>query len=221
MNEAELAERFNKELDALLQGGEEGCFSPDAGALELAAAFARADFSGESAIKETLRTRLAGEDLSGGFARTLRALLCSGYARAALAAACVLLVLVPLTRRSAPPVTAPVTVPAPVPAPANVLPEFLPPLPAIPAARHAAAARAAVTEASGMFQPIPMARLEGEPIRDFPIGPAGGGSPIVSAGAREVRVENGSDIVLETEHAVFKYERRVTSPEEIFERRAL
>ncbi len=65
-----------------------------------------------------------------------------------------------------------------------------------------------------------MPSLKGEAIRDFPIGSAGNPDLVLSAG-RELRLENGSGLVWETEHAVFTIERRVIAPEELFQRRSL
>ena len=223
MNEAEVAEQFNKELEGVLRGGRGVYFSPDPGAMELASALARADFSGGSAIKESLRARLAGGySRPGRFAEAVRGLLRNVYARAALAAACLLLALLPLARRSGGPGVEPVRTPISEPGPAAGRPES-------PAA---AAWRTSTVRAPGrplrraaadpvIFNSIPMARLEGEPIRNFPIGAAGGGAPIVLIAGREVKLENGSGLVFETGSGVFTLERRVITPEDIFERRVL
>ena len=94
MKEAEIAELFNKELDALLQDGQERVFSPDSGAMELAGELVRTDFSGQSLIKESLRERLAGNE-AGGLTEALRSLFSNNYARAALAAAVLVVALLP------------------------------------------------------------------------------------------------------------------------------
>lgn len=226
MNETELAEQFNKKLDDILAGGEGASFSPDPGALELAAALSRADFSSDSAIRGPLRERLAGgAEVPGLFWQLLRGLLRNVYARSALAAACLLLVLLPLVRRS----------PGPVTGPAGLLSEPLRPaavltvLPALPPARAGKpAVRAAgyplprVNPDPGIFSSLPMPRLAGEPLPDFPIESSGKGNPeMILAAVSEVRLENGSDLVWETERAVFTIERRVISPEELFQRRSL
>ncbi|MDP2867166.1 MAG: hypothetical protein Q8O90_13075, partial [Elusimicrobiota bacterium] len=100
MNETEQAELFNRELDALLRDWKEPVFAADPGAMSLAAELARADFSGESLIKESLRDRLAGGE-AGGLIKTLRELFANNYARAAMAAALLLVALLPLARRPA------------------------------------------------------------------------------------------------------------------------
>ena len=234
MNEAELAERFNAELDGVFQGGKQGPFSPDPGAMALAAALARADFSGGTMIKESLRARLfpppmraadaraAGETggyaARGGFMEAVRGISRKVYARPALAVACLLLAIFPLARRSGGPGVSPAS-PASLTA-ARAVP------PAGAAARKSGApvplGRVAAGAADpGIFQSIPMARLEGEPIRDFFIESAGKGIPVILTAGREVRLENGSGIVWETEYAVFTYERRVISPDELFQRKSI
>src|SRR3989338_7394393 len=100
MKETEQAELFNRELDALLLEGKAPSFSSDPGALSLAAGLAGADFSGEALIKESLRARLAGGE-AGGFMKALRELFANNYARAAMAAALLLVALLPLSRRPA------------------------------------------------------------------------------------------------------------------------
>lgn len=214
MNEQETAELFNRELDALLESGRERAFGPDSGAMELAGELARADFSGRSLIKESLRERLAGK-ATGGFLETLRSLFSGNLARAAMAAAILVVALLPLARRQA------------WRAPGPAVPQEIARLPLAPAAAKAgsrlpeeiALSRPAPDE--GFFAPIPMARLETEPIKHFPIGPAGAGSPIVMAEGREVKLENGSGIVFETGSGVFTLERRVISLDDIFERKVI
>ena len=217
MNEVELAERFNAELDGVFQGGGGVYFSPDPGAMELAAALARADFSGESAIKESMRTRLAGGYAAPGeFAAAMRALLRNSYARLGLATACLLLALLPLIRRPGV---------SPVPPTSLTAARAVPPAGAAArkfSTRTAASTRVAAAAADpGVFYSVPMARLEGEPIQSFPIESAGAGNPIVLAAGREVRLENGSGVVWETENAIFTYERRVISLDELFQRKSI
>jgi len=216
MNESEIAELFNKELDALLQGGRERSFTPDRGAMELAGELARADFSAQSLIKESLRERLAGNE-AGGLLESLRSLFANNYARAAMAAAVLVVALLPLARRHA-----------------GRAPEILPPT-AVARIPLDAAARpgAAVTRLPSALEPaqnarkeelfasIPMARLETEPIKNFPIASAGTGSPILVAEGREVKLENGSGIVFQTSEGVFTLERRAVTPEDLFERRVI
>jgi len=233
MNEFELAERFNRELDGVFLEGKSVPFAPDQAAMDFAAELASADHSGDSAIRESLREWLVpssgtaaldgGAVPSGWFAKVLLRLPRNVYARAALAAACLLLALVPIFRRSdgqggerghAPSAfrTPRSTERAVVAAAAA---------PRKPSAVFPAGARSESSAGQRVFHSRPMARLESEPIRAFPIESAGTGTPIVLAKGREVRLENGSRVVLETEHAVITLERRVISPEELFERRSL
>lgn len=202
MNEAELAEDFNRELDAVLNGGEPDLFRSDPGAMALAAAFARADFSGESKIKESLRQRIAA---APGLAETLRGLFSGGYARAAFAAAVLALALLPLVRRPAP-------VPLPASPAAGLIKVSAPALP-LPVPGGAGPGQA-------VFASLPMPALRGEPINSFPIEPAGRMN-IAMTGGREVSLENGSGIVWETEGAALTLERRVIKPEDLFQVRTL
>ncbi|MDD5208086.1 MAG: hypothetical protein PHV36_01740 [Elusimicrobiales bacterium] len=214
MNELETSELFNRELDALLQGGQERPFGPDGGAMALAGELVRADFSGRSLIKESLRGRLTGKE-AGGFVETPRSLFSGNYARAAMAAAILVVALLPLARRHS----------ARVPGPAA--PSVLARLPLAPSAEKTGSrlpdelASSYTAPAEGLFAPIPMARLETEPIKYFPISQAGTGSPIVVAEGREVKLENGSGIVFETGSGVFTLERRAVSLEDIFERKVI
>lgn len=201
MKEQEISELFNKELDALLQEGKEPAFSPDPGAMALAGELARADFSGQSLIKESLRERLAASP-AGGFLHALRSLLSNNYARAALAAAMLVVALLPLARRRAGPATGL--------APAAAVSRF-----------QEVAGLSGSASGEGLFASIPMARLESEPIKGFPITSAGAGAPVALAEGREVRLENGSAIVFETESGVFALERRTIAPEDLFERRVI
>jgi hypothetical protein len=217
MNESEISELFNKELDALLQDGEGRSFGPDRGAMELAGELARADFSGQSLIKESLRERLAGGE-AGGFLDLLRSAFSNNFARAALAAAVLMVALLPLARRHA-----------------GRAPGLLPVAGIVRLPVQAQAMRAGATASRlpaalepsqnppevGLFASIPMARLEAEPINNFPIVSAGTGSPILLAEGREVKLENGSGIVFQTGGGVFTLERRAVTPEDIFERRVI
>jgi len=205
MNEQETAELFNRELDALLQGRAASEFAPDRGAMALAGALASADFSGQSLIKERLRARLSVKE-GGGLPAALRRAFCNNYLRAALAAAVLVVALLPLARRAghAPEIA--------VPAAVARLPLQAPP---------AGAGLPRGARAKGLFASIPMAVPAAEPINDFPIAPAGAGSPITLAAGREVILENGSAIVFETGGAVFALERRAVTQEEIFERRVI
>ncbi len=208
MNEAELAEKFNLELDAVMAGAEPA-FSPDPGAMALAAAFVRTDFSGDSLIKESLRSRIACRP---GLLEVLRGLLANNYARAAFAAAVLVIALLPLARRQ------------PGPAPENALPQAvsrsvaeLPPLP--PPVRVKLPGRQ--SPGAGLFASLPMPRLQTEPLTEFPIGPAGSGLPMVLTKGRPITQGGAAMAVLETESAPFPIERRPISPEDIFERRTL
>lgn len=217
MNEAEISELFNKELDALLQDGQERSFGPDRGAMALAGELARADFSAQSLIKESLRERLTGNE-AGGLLEALRRLFSNNYVRAALAAAVLVVALLPLARRHA-----------------GRAPELIPVAGIVRMPIQAPAARTGATGSrlpaalepsqnppeGGLFASIPMAGLKAEPINNFPIVSAGAGSPIVLAEGREVKLENGSGIVFQTGGGVFTLERRVITPEDIFERRII
>lgn len=212
MNESEQAELFNKELDAVLRGVGDVFSASDPGAIELAAALARADFSGDSSIKEALRLRLAAGRTApyAGFAERALGLLRSSGARAALAAACLVLVLLPLARRLPGPARPPAAQPLSSPVQAV--------RPAVPA--EAAAARVEAPQ-GGVFSSIPMARLEGDPIKDFPIERAGGGAPIILTRGRGIKTGSGSGIRWETERSVFILERRVISRDGLFRRRSI
>lgn len=208
MNEAELAEKFNAELDAVLNGAAPGPFSPDPGAMALAARFAAADFSAESRVRESLREKIGGRP---GLLAALRALAANNYARAALAAAALVLAMLPALRRpAAPPAPGPV-VTASLPRPA--LPEAAPRVPPAPRA-------AAPADEGGIFASLPMPDLKPRPVKNFPIESAGRLNLAVSAG-REVSVEGGSGIVWETEGGAFMLERRAVAPGELFEVRTL
>ncbi|MDO8804847.1 MAG: hypothetical protein Q7R35_10470 [Elusimicrobiota bacterium] len=217
MKEAETAELFNKELDALLQDGRGHAFSPDPGAMALAGELARADFSGQSLIKESLRERLAGNE-AGGLLEALRSLFSNNYARAAITAAVLVVAVLPLARRHAgraPEITAPIA------AARLLLPEEAAHERGPVSRLRAAPEPSRNARGGGLFASIPMARLETEPLKDFPITSAGSGSPVVLAEGREVELENGSGIVFETEGEVFTLERRIITPEDIFERRVI
>lgn len=205
MNETEQAELFNKELDALLQGGGTASASGD-GALRLAASMAALDFSAESRVKSSLRARLvpAGE----GFASLLRALLANNYARAAFAAAAVAVALLPLARRQ----------PAPAPQPAVVTQIAAPaplgaPVPPPSALTSRLPASLGGAGSSGpMFASLPMGELRGEPIK----------APVMelNSGSSTERPD-GTAIIFETGSGTFALERREVKPEQIFELRTL
>lgn len=194
MNEAELAEKFNLELDAVMAGAEPA-FSPDPGAMVLAAAFARADFSGDSLIKESLRERIAARP---GLLETLRALLANNYARAAFAAAVLTIALLPLARRQAPQRAVPDLPQFPVVAEGSR--PALPPLPA-------PAPQAAAAPDGGFFAAIPMRGLETQRLEEFPIAPAGRIAPGLFAAGGPA--------------AGFPIENRPVSLDELFERRSI
>lgn len=208
MNEAELAEKFNAELDAVLDGAAPAAFSPDPGAMALAARLAAADFSAESRVRESLREKMGGRP---GFLAALRALFSNNYARAAFAAAALVLAMLPALRRPAAP-------PAPGPLVTAALPQAARPAPAVKAAP--APRRAAPADDGGIFASLPMPALEPRRIDTFPIGPAGRMRIAVTQG-REVSVDGGTGIIWETEDAVFMLERRALAPGELFEVRTL
>jgi hypothetical protein len=205
MNETEQAELFNKELDALLQGGGTRAFSGDQGALRLAASIAALDFSVESRVKAALRARLvpAGE----GLASLLRALFANNYARAAFAAAAIAVALLPSARRQ--PAPQPPAVVASIPAPAP-LGRPLPP-PETLTARLPVALRGAGSSGP-MFASLPMGELRGEPIKD-PIMELNSGSKVERQGA--------TAIIFKSDMGTFALERREVKPEQIFELRTL
>jgi hypothetical protein len=207
MNEAEIAEKFSAELDAVLNGSGSGAFAPDQGAMDLAASFARADFSADSKIKESLREKVAG---APGLLETLRAFFSSGYARAAFAAAVLLVAVFPLLRRSPAPVT-----PSVQSVTASAVTAAQQPVPAPAPAQPAPAAAD-----GGIFASLPMPELKGRPIKDFPIAPAGRMRIAVSKG-REVSLDGGSGIVWETEGGAYMLERRPVAPGELFEIKTL
>ena len=216
MKEAEISELFNSQLDDLLKGGNERLFSHDPGAMALAGALARADFSGESLIKESLRARLAAKE-GGGLLEALRRLFSNNYARLAMAAAVVVVSLLPLARRH------------PVRVPEAAAPVETASRPVAPAARESAAVSvpAAARKPSrpapekGLFASIPMAELKAEPIKYFPIAAPAALSPEGAAGEKEAGPEAGPGAVFETKSAGFMLERRVITPADIFERRVI
>lgn len=210
MNETEAAKLFNEELDALLRGAHVPTAPSDPGALALAAEFARADYSAESRVRDTLRERLVGRP--AGFAAALKALLSNNYARAAFAAAVIVVALLPLARREP-------AGPAPAQPPAVTQPlAAVQPLPAPPRARLSAAA----APAAALFASLPMGKLEAVRVKEFPIAPAGSGLPMALAPGRPIATAAaGEPLKLETESAGFPIESRPVSPEDIFERRTL
>ena len=217
MKEGEISELFNSQLDVLLEGGKEQLFSRDPGAMALAGALSRADFSGQSLIKESLRERLAAKE-GGGLLEALRRLFSNNYARVAMAAAVVVVSLLPLARRypgRVPEVAAPAgTASQPVKAPAART--------SAPVSRPAAASKPArPAPAKGLFASIPMAELESEPIKDFPIAAPAALSPEDGAGEKEAGPEKGPGAVFETKSATFLLERRVITPADLFERRVI
>jgi hypothetical protein len=208
MNEVEQAELFNRELDALLQGGGTHSFSGDQGALRLAASMAALDFSAESRVKAGLRARLlpAGE----GFAAGLRALFANNYARAAFAAAAIAVALLPLARRQQPLAPQPPAVVARIPAVPAPLGAALP-RPEAMSARLPASLRGA-GGTGPLFASLPMGELRGEPIK----------APVMelNSGSRAER-QGGTAIIFETDSGTFALERREVKPEQIFEVRTL
>lgn len=240
MKEEELAEQFSRELDeAFSGGGKPAGLSPDPGAMAAAAKLARADFSGDSAIKETLRAELlarAGETSAfGRFALLFRR---SGWLQTAIAAACLTLVMLPVLRQGRTPVA-----PGASSAPRAAAPALRISSAAVPggirtggpavavqaASRHTVAARQAAAEPAralaavggpGMFRSVPM-RLTLVRPSEFPIETTKGASPFGRVTVKKLAVQKGSGVVWETEHAVFTIESREISPDELFQRKAI
>ncbi|MCX5784770.1 MAG: hypothetical protein NTX59_03690 [Elusimicrobia bacterium] len=99
MNGKDPAERFNSELDGLFAGSRPGGDESDPAAMETARKLFRADFSGDSKIKESLRAELlARARKTSGFGKVFRLLGHNTWLQAAMAAACLLLVLLPIRR---------------------------------------------------------------------------------------------------------------------------
>lgn len=232
MKEEELAELFGRELDAAISGGGEAArSSADPLAMETALRLARADFSGESRIRATLRAELAGgESWSDILERLARLFKRSAWLQVAAGAACLTLVMLPLMREerapspsAAPSVRADLALPvssaaaagAPKAAPAIVAAGTAP-APSVPAS----ALPAGPAEA-GIFHSIPMASLSGGRAREFPIESRKGASPFGRAKVRKVSLPKGSGMVWETERAVFTIETREISREELFRRKAI
>ncbi len=220
MSEQELAEKFNRELDSLLAGEAPGV-SCDPGAMKIAAALAEADLSRGSSARERLRARLepAGEGLLPGLA----AVFANNYFRAALAAACLVAALVPVIRRPSAPAPAP-TADAARPAPfAGTGAPAAPPsggdLPPVPRAAVGLGPRAKPD--TGLFAAVPMGRLEGERLSQFPIRTAGRAELIAPAAVREIGDGNGAGVAWETEGAVFELRRRAITLDDIFEVRSI
>lgn len=210
MNEAEAAKIFNEELDALLAGRRPSGAPADPGALALAAELARADFSRESLIKDSLRARLLGRP-AGPFA-ALRRALGARAAGAAFAAAALLLALVPLLRRSEAPG------PRPAEAPPAALSAGLPPPPAVRARKPASSAPGA----GALFASLPAAGLAPLPIKEFPITAAASGLPMALRPARGGGAAPAPEgPALQTVPAAFPIETRPAAPEGIFESRTL
>ncbi|HNW43923.1 MAG TPA: hypothetical protein PKI19_05410 [Elusimicrobiales bacterium] len=217
MNGNDTIERFNAELDGLLSGAGGAAASADPAALEFARKLAGADFSAESKIQRSLRARLleklpvSGADkpakpFSFGFGTFLQA---------ALAAACLLLIALPLTRRDTPRRAEVPPRPAPrVPAAAAAAMPAAPP-PAAPAA-HAEPAGP-----GGLFHSVPMAALSGGREQEFPIKTTKGEFPITLREGRKTGGPNEAAVTWETENAVFILERRIITADELFERKAI
>ena len=240
MKEEELAEQFSRDLDEAFSGGEHPAGpGPDAGALETAQKLARADFSGDSHIREGLRAELlarAGENSGPGwFVLLFRR---SVWLQAAAAAACLVLVMLPVMRQDPKPVETGAESPLPSVAPSAraglalalrvssaAAPGAQKQAPALVAAAQAPAsapspARLPAAE-RGVFRSIPMASLAGGSAREFPIESRNAGALFGRVKGRKISLPKGSGVVWETEHAVFTLERREISPEELFRRKAL
>ena len=223
MNEEETARDFNLELDRRLSGEKRAAFSPDPAVMGIADKLARADFSGDSAIKESLRERLVADSrgvngfqaMARLFRRDIR------WKAAAFAAAGILLALLPVMRvdlRRDIPVARKIAEGGPQSA-AKVISQELP-------ARAGAAVSFGIINAAegfveGIFRSIPMGRLEGVRLKQFPIETAAVQYPIISAAGREFSSETETGVTWETEGAVITLKSRITSPEELFRRRTL
>ena len=223
MNGKNTAEEFNRELDGLISGAGAASAVSDPEAMEIAGKLLRADFSADSGIKETLRARLVAAQAAPAIAAeepglSFRALLKS-FLPVALAAACVLLVVVPVMRRNAPVQPVVPAVPPQVARP-GVPGEVKPALRLAPTAPVRAAA-AEPAEEDGLFGSIPMAGLGSGHGQDFPIETKKGGFPISVHEGHKTEVPGGEGIVLETEGAVFILERRAISMDDVFERKSL
>ncbi|HBA60629.1 MAG TPA: hypothetical protein DCZ92_07385 [Elusimicrobia bacterium] len=216
MSGQETIERFNSELDAVLSGV--GVISAsDPAALELSVRLAGADFSGESRVRGPLRARLLAPRPAARPARGFH-LGFSPVWRLAFAAAVLLLVLVPALRREQP-----AAVPA-VPAPPAIaaVPAVTTPAAAAPARPPLVTASARQTGAEGpLFRSVPMGSIAGGGAGEFPIRTRKGSYPISTLKGRETKAPSGTAVTWETEDAVFVLERRVITPEEIFERKTL
>lgn len=224
MDEKERAERFNRELDAHLEGGAPGPSLPGA-----ARRLGAADFSKASGIKEGLRRRLLERQAAGSrLDALLGGWLPSGPFRLAAAAALLVLVAVfPLRQlvRRAPqadvtpgPVVGAPAVPGtiePIPAPRE--PSSGPERGPAPRAREADCLedselwRKPVT-AEDLIEKSPAKGLFGT----VPAQPV-----FTTIKGRKVARQDRVQIVWETGDSVFILERRATSIDEIFERRAL
>lgn len=220
MSEKEAAVLFNKELDVLLRDGRPPFPSHDEDLIRSAGVLAAADFSGDSRIREELRSRLTGESGGTGFFALAADSFVAGTFKVVFAAACLLLVVTqvvrqPVRRPAAPePVTAPVQATRPAPAAPRAASAGRPP-------RAAPRPPAPSPAAEAVFASIPMSVPSGELLDGFPIVSVGTEFPIATAQVREVEVPGGSDLVMETEDVVLIIETRETSHEEIFERRII
>ncbi|MDA8244987.1 MAG: hypothetical protein M0025_12820 [Elusimicrobia bacterium] len=220
MSERELAEKFNRELDSLLAGEAPG-IPCDPGAMKIAAALAAADLSRGSSARERLRARL--ETAEQGHLSGLAALFANSYFRAALAAACLMAALMPVIRRPRTSAPAPAAVAA-RPAPyagtgAPAAPPSFGDLPPVP--RAAVGLRPRAKPDTGLFAAVPMGRLEGERISQFPIRTAGRAELIAPAAVREIGDGNGAGVAWETEGAVFELRRQAITLGDIFEVRSI
>lgn len=235
MSENEAAELFNRELDVLLRDGRPAFPSHDEGLMAAASSIAAADFSGDSLVREELRARLTGKRAGTGVLALVSEAVSAAAFKVVFAAACLLLLVTQVARQPHHRPAAPELMIAAVPpsyetsAPAageriqagTAREASRAPLAAPPRASFRAPAAAPAPAAVQVFTAVPMSFPRGEPLESFPIVSAGGGLPIVTAEASVVKVDGGTDLVMETEGAVFIIERRVTSHEELFERRTI
>ena len=248
MNGKDPAERFNSELDGLFSGLRFGDAGSDPAAMETAKKLFRADFSGDSQIRESLRAELvARARKTSGFGKVFRLLGHNTWLQAAMAAACLLLVLLPIRRTIVR--RAGVAGMAPVQSARSGFASSFQSSSVTVSGGIITASRNSVVVApaphfgpygksegvfSGVFRSVPMAALAGGGPRTFserakvrggpgtfPIEIKKGACPIKQVKGRRLAFPKGSGVIWETEHAIFTLERRIISPEEFFQRKVI
>lgn len=217
MKGKDAAEQFNQELDDFISGARPGSLGSDPLAMKTAEKLFRADFSGDSRIRESLRARLVAGCGGGAPCGLARLFGHNAYARAAFAAVCVLLVVVPLMRvntgrRGGEPKI-------------HLTEQRFPQKQAVPVRFEESGAGTIAEPERGwlsdqsIFSAIPMSPPSGERLQAFPIETKKGQFPIALHEGRKVEFSGGAGVVWETEDAVFTLEIRATSVEELFERK--